>query len=240
MENLTKIAKQVLRNSDVLLDIMIETENTRMMVVRSVDKVYILRFMNEKCYTLVTLEDCVKAPVKTHYSNDSCRYVLNGIKGNERSILYSSNDLLYLIDNRKWQSSFYDKLVIIDTTTGNVISEIVKDMPNVYYLPEDSVLALVKLLTELSKDLGIENRRRILRLTYENYTAALISGDNSKDISNSKYIYELGRVFSRLEYTFDFDIECVVFNPYMVCNRKVKCYCKESIKKLGSIRVVLE
>lgn len=240
MENITKKARQILKDCKVLVDVMLESENTRIMIVQSSGTLYVLRFMNEKCHALVTLDDCIKMPVKTHYPSDSCKYVLEGIRNNTKNKLYASNDLTYLMDSSRWQSHFYEKLVITDIDTGNIVSKIIKDMPDVYYLPGDVVWELIKLLTELSKDLGIENSRRTLRLTYSDYTAILISGDNSKDISDSKYIYELGRVFSRLEYAFDFGIECVVFNPYRVCSGKIKCYGKESVKEPGSMRVVLE
>lgn len=241
MENITKSAKKILKDSKVLVDIMIESESTRIMVVNHNGEFYILRFMNDKCYALVDFKQLEKSPLMTHYTlenNDRAKYVVKGIAGNSVTEISYSNDLKYVIESCKWHLFSLDKIVVEDTN-GTMVAEISKNGEVIYWLSDSVLKKIVDVLGGVCKELGIENSRRTLKLCSMDGKTLLVSGSNYKDISDSKNIFDVDFLVMELENILYSGIECIVFSPAKLVQENIKGYYKDSILEEGNIRIVL-
>lgn len=241
MENITKSAKKILKNSKVLVDIMIESESTRIMVVNHNGEFYILRFMNDKCYALVDFKQLEKTPLMTHYAlenKDKAKYVVKGISGNSVTEIAYSNDLKYVIESCKWHLFSLDKMVVEDNN-GTRVADVYKNGEVIYWLPDNALKKIVDVLEVVCKELGIEGSRRTLKLCSMEGKTLLVSWNNYKDISNSKNIFDVDLLVMELENILYSGIECIVFSPAKLEWEYINGYYKDSILEEGNIRIVL-
>lgn len=64
--DVTNVAKDIIKNGKILVDIRVESEDSRFMNVLKDGVIYFIRFMGDDCYALVTMEECEKLPVKNN------------------------------------------------------------------------------------------------------------------------------------------------------------------------------
>lgn len=121
-------AREILSDSKILVDILVESENSRFMNVLKDGKIYFLRFISSDCYACVTMEDCLKLPVSTRYTSEDNRYELYGSKRSDSvefhreycSLVDKSNSIDYITKTAKSYCSFYKMMFIVEKETGRV------------------------------------------------------------------------------------------------------------------------
>ena len=233
-------ARKVLSEGTVIVDIMIESEATRVMVVKGEESYYFLRFMNGNCYACTTLEDCEKLPIRTLYnSKNDCRYTMVGFKERELKTLNSSNDVKYLIDSNKWQTSYYDSLCVRDNMSGDYVASIDKQQSVVYSLPSNTVKEFSTALVGICKEMGIERSNQACKVSYENSKAILRKGSTTVDLSTFSSMFDLDLAFLNFKNLLRSNIECVVFVPKKLYLGLSQGYYKDSKNDIGKVRVLL-
>ena len=142
-------------DSKVLVDMVIEKESTRVMVVEREGKQYLLRFMNGICYTFEDLDNCHNSPVCTCYKSENCQYALVSSKS-ENKILLKSNSVGYLIRQSKTLlKNSDDKEYWVKNLTSNKISATVTSEHARIFL-SDKIMGLIKeSLNTMFKNLNI-------------------------------------------------------------------------------------
>lgn len=90
MMKINEKAKEILTNSKVLVDIIVESENSRFMNVLKDGTIYFLRFIGNDCYACCTMEECEKLPVSTRYRSENSRYILFGSKVEDTNFIKSN------------------------------------------------------------------------------------------------------------------------------------------------------
>lgn len=233
-------AKKVLSKGTSIVDIMFESDNTRIMVVKLEDSYYFLRFMNGNCHACVTLEECEKLPIRTVYnSKNDYRYTMVGFKERETRSLNSSNDIKYLIDSNKWQISYYDSLCIRDNVSGNYVASINKQQSVLYSLPSNNVKEFSNALVGICKEMGIERSIQACKVSYEDSRVILRKGSTTVDLSTFSNVFDLDVAFLNLKNLLKSNIECVVFVPKKLYLGLSQGYYKDSKNDIGKVRVLL-
>lgn len=132
--DVTNVAKDIIKNGKILVDIRVESEDSRFMNVLKDGVIYFIRFMGDDCYALVTMEECEKLPVKTTYKgNGPLRYDLYGSKSKELGfkkeecfLINSSDNWNYLVETNKHNIYFYEWLYVYDNLLEGVVQPICK------------------------------------------------------------------------------------------------------------------
>lgn len=233
-------ARKVLSEGTVIVDIMLESDVTRIMVVKGKESYYFLRFMNGDCYACVSLEECEKLPIRTVYnSKNDCKYTMVGFRDREIKLLDSSNDIKYLIDSNKWQISYYDSLCVWDNLSGDYVASVNKQQSVVYSLPSNTVTEFSNALVGICKEIGIERSNQACKVSYEDGRAVLRKGSSTVDLSTFSSVFDLDVAFLNLKNLLKSNIECVVFVPKKLYLGLSKGYYKDSKNDIGKVRVLL-
>lgn len=245
--------KGILNSGKVLVNVRIESEDTAVLVVRCNDgKDYFVRLLGSDCYALVSLDDCEDMPVKTYYPNSYARnryelYVsgFNDIKDSTdvnyvktKTMLASSNNLEYLLEENKAYRSFNKYMWIVD----NEIDEVIVVVENVNnrqsktsneyfvkrYLPKDKVNKM-------------ENVKRTLKMTSMRNNIYLVDTSNSVvDISKSRYLESLNFLINGLENYYSSELECILFRPIDLFRDTTTVYGKDSMIESGNVRIIIK
>ena len=195
-------------DSKVLVDMVIEKESTRVMVVEREGKQYLLRFMNGICYTFEDLDNCHNSPVCTCYKSENCQYALVSSKS-ENKILLKSNSVGYLIRQSKTLlKNSDDKEYWVKNLSSNKISATATSEHTRIFI-SDKIMGLVKesLLT-IFKNLNISENFSggFIKIAKTALEVVIISEDRVLKNKNCYYDFITleriisGVTFSKLDY----------------------------------------
>lgn len=195
-------------DSKVLVDMVIEKESTRVMVVEREGKQYLLRFMNGICYTLEDLDNCRNSPVCTCYKAENCQYALVSPKS-ASEILIKSNSVGYLIRQGKTLLKISDNTEYwIKNLTSNKISATVTSEHARVFISDKILGSIKESLNVMFKNLNIgENFSRGFIKIAKTASEVVISSEDKVikdkncyfDFINMELTIE-GVSFSKLDY----------------------------------------
>ncbi len=263
---LNKKYKGVLNSGKVLVNVRIESEDTTVLVVRCNDgKDYFVRLLGSNCYALVSLDDCEDMPVKTYYPNSYARnryelYVsgFNDIKDyidvnyvKTKTMLASSNNLEYLLEENKAYRSFNKYMWIVDNEIDEVIVVVENvnnrqsETSNEYfvkrYLPKDKVNNVKEVFKRIVKEFKMENVKSTLKMTSTRNNIYLVDTPNNVvDISKSRYLESLNFLINGLENYYSSELECILFRPVDLFRDTTTVYGKDSMTESGNVRIIIK
>lgn len=156
MDNIVKKpALLSMSDSKVLVDIAIEKEKTRIMIVERKGKQYFLRFINDMCYSFEDLDNCCNSPVHTCYKAENCQYALV-CSDSESKILYTSNSIGYLIRKSKTLLNNFNKEYWVKDLTNNKISATISSKNVRIFLSDETLNSIIGFLNSIVKILDLD------------------------------------------------------------------------------------
>lgn len=240
-------ARKLLSSGKILADIRIESENTSLIIVEKDNERYFMRFIGSKCYALSSLKECIKAPMKTCYSDCEMRYALYGFKtdtfslsDSDKSIVCESNIVNYLVDSCKMYIQFYKSLYVYDKVAKEIVCKINKQQYVIYFISKTYAEDIVKLFLSVCSEFGINSSNRALSMqSNENDIYIADTSKNKTVISESKYLEDINSMITRLEDITRSELESIVFCPSRSENPVYKAYYRKSTIEEGKVRVIL-
>lgn len=237
-------ARELINKGKTLVDIRVESENSEFKIVKIDSKYWFLRFMSRDCYACVSLDECERFPVSTVYKTGKERYSLlssenfNGLLINVNKYANRSDSIEYLVKYYRILSDRY--CAVYDNLHERVVCIIDKKCNETRYIIYDCD-ELVAIISNILKEYNITTTRTV-KMYSKNNSSDIFIGNNFGEIniSGSKYSDELYNILDNMkDNIFNCEIECIIFRPSILLDRKVSVYAKESKLEPGKTRIIL-
>lgn len=247
MMKINEKAKEILTNSKVLVDIIVESENSRFMNVLKDGTIYFLRFIGNDCYACCTMEECEKLPVSTRYRSENSRYILFGSKVEDTNFIKSncvqvdkSNLYSYIEKQSKLYCSFYKQMFIWDSLENRVSARITKQQVVINYIRQDLSNYLKAVLGSILREFNLTTIAGSVKLISQGDDLCLVRGSKIININTSRYLCDINFLVEKLQNLTGHNIECILFTASKVLGKsEVTSTYIASTKEPGTVRVCI-